>query len=83
MGGGSHPRGPATPEEMAAARLPIASRDACAHLLIPLNKCRVKTYYMPWECTHERHAYEKCEYIEWLKRSKDPKKAAAAKLEHQ
>ena len=28
----------ATHEEMANANIPIALRDACAHLLIPLNK---------------------------------------------
>lgn len=71
----------ATPEEMAAARIPIAYRDACAHLLIPLNKCRRKTFYMPWECEHERHTYEKCQYLEYKKRSKDAKEAAAAKIE--
>ncbi|KAJ6898966.1 hypothetical protein NC652_025463 [Populus alba x Populus x berolinensis] len=30
----------ATQEEMAEARVPIPYRDQCAHLLIPLNKCR-------------------------------------------
>ncbi|KAJ8605360.1 hypothetical protein CTAYLR_002349 [Chrysophaeum taylorii] len=77
--GGS--RQQATPEEMAEAKIPIALRDACAHLLIPLNKCRRKNYYVPWECSHERHEYEKCQYVEWLKRSKDAKIAAAAKLD--
>ena len=36
---------------------------------------------MPWECKHERHAYEKCQYIQYKMRSKDPKIAAAAKLD--
>jgi len=27
--------------------------------LLPLNVCRKQTYYMPWECDHERHTYEK------------------------
>ena len=41
MGGGHEPlpTTPATQEEMAAANLAIGYRDACAHLLIPLNKC--------------------------------------------
>ena len=39
MGGGHDlPTTPATPEEMANANLAIGYRDACAHLLIPLNK---------------------------------------------
>lgn len=28
-------------------------------LLIPLNVCRRKHNYLPWECEHERHTYEK------------------------
>ena len=28
-------------------------------LLIPLNKCRHKEYYLPWKCEDERHGYEK------------------------
>lgn len=46
---------------MSAARLPIAYRDSCAHLLIPLNRCRFEEYYLPWKCevrplyTQHRH----------------------------
>jgi NADH dehydrogenase (ubiquinone) 1 beta subcomplex subunit 7 len=32
----------------AEARVPIAYSDQCAHLLIPLNKCRVSEFYRPW-----------------------------------
>ncbi|PKA48120.1 NADH dehydrogenase [ubiquinone] 1 beta subcomplex subunit 7 [Apostasia shenzhenica] len=52
----------ATQEEMVEARVPIPYRDECAHLLIPLNKCREKEFYLPWKCEVERHSYEKCEY---------------------
>jgi NADH dehydrogenase (ubiquinone) 1 beta subcomplex subunit 7 len=44
----------ATREEMSAARLPLAYRDSCAHLLIPLNRCRVDEYYLPWKCEVRR-----------------------------
>lgn len=40
----------ATREEMSAAKLPLAYRDSCAHLLIPLNKCRYDNYYLSWRC---------------------------------
>lgn len=40
----------ATREEMRDARLPLAYRDSCAHLLIPLNQCRKETWYAPWKC---------------------------------
>ena len=40
----------ATREEMSAAKLPLQYRDQCAHLLIPLNKCRYDNYYLPWRC---------------------------------
>lgn len=36
---------------MRDAKLPLAYRDSCAHLLIPLNKCRRETWYAPWKCT--------------------------------
>jgi hypothetical protein len=35
---------------MSAAKLPLPYRDSCAHLLIPLNRCRVEEYYLPWKC---------------------------------
>ena len=54
----------ATQEQMHDARLDLAFRDHCAHLLIPLNECRRDTMYLPWKCEHERHAYEKCQYLE-------------------
>lgn len=40
---------------------PRSTRDLCAHILIPLNKCRVEKNYMPFECVDLRHAYEACE----------------------
>lgn len=40
----------ATREQMSEARLPLAYRDSCAGLLIPLNRCRVDTCYLPWKC---------------------------------
>ncbi|XP_065857749.1 NADH dehydrogenase [ubiquinone] 1 beta subcomplex subunit 7 [Euphorbia lathyris] len=52
----------ATQQEMVEARVPIPYRDQCAHLLIPLNKCRQAEFYLPWKCENERHSYEKCEY---------------------
>ncbi|KAF2305731.1 hypothetical protein GH714_007967 [Hevea brasiliensis] len=51
----------ATQAEMVEARVPISYRDQCAHLLIPLNKCRQAEFYLPWKCENERHVYEKCE----------------------
>mmetsp|Transcript_18079 Transcript_18079/g.29318 ORF Transcript_18079/g.29318 Transcript_18079/m.29318 type:complete len:81 (-) Transcript_18079:2209-2451(-) len=58
----------ATQKEMEDAKIDLAFRDHCAHMLIPLNKCRRATYYMPWQCNHERHAYEKCQYLEYKRR---------------
>ncbi|KAI5925214.1 NADH-ubiquinone oxidoreductase B18 subunit-domain-containing protein [Camillea tinctor] len=58
----------ATREEMRDAKLPLAYRDSCANLLIPLNRCRSETYYLPWKCEDERHSYEKCQYEEFKRR---------------
>lgn len=52
----------ATREDMREAKLPLAYRDSCANLLIPLNRCRVDTYYLPW----------KCEVSQWPLRSPAP-----------
>ena len=54
----------ATQKELVDAKIDLAYRDFCAHLLIPLNECRRKSYYLPWKCEHERHVYEKCQYKE-------------------
>ena len=35
---------------MSEARLPLQYRDSCAHLLIPLNRCRYEEFYLPWKC---------------------------------
>merc|ERR1711959_306249 len=55
-------------EEMKRAGIDLAYRDFCAHLLIPLNECRRKSFFLPWKCGDERHAYEKCQYEEYMKR---------------
>ncbi|KAH8599443.1 putative NADH-ubiquinone oxidoreductase B18 subunit [Bisporella sp. PMI_857] len=70
---------PATREEMRDAKLPLAYRDSCANLLIPLNRCRVEEYYLPWKCETERHSYEKCQYEEFKKRVAKMDELRAAK----
>lgn len=52
-------------EELAKERIPLAARDYCAHLLVDLNRCRRKTYYLPFKCTEEKHEYEQCLYKEY------------------
>ncbi|KAH8171259.1 NADH-ubiquinone oxidoreductase b18 subunit (NDUFB7) domain-containing protein [Sarocladium implicatum] len=69
----------ATREEMREARLPLAYRDSCAGLLIPLNKCRRETWYAPWKCEDERHSYEKCQYEEFKKRVSKMEELRASK----
>lgn len=54
----------ASDEELARHQIPHRLRDSCAHLLIPLNKCRRDNYYLPWACSEARHAYEECQYRE-------------------
>jgi NADH dehydrogenase (ubiquinone) 1 beta subcomplex subunit 7 len=48
--------------------VPPAYRDNCAHLLIPLNQCRLENFHLPFRCVDERHGYEECEYIAWKSR---------------
>ncbi|KAF8607772.1 hypothetical protein BDV93DRAFT_279210 [Ceratobasidium sp. AG-I] len=61
----------ATQEEAAKARIPLSYRDQCSALLIPLNQCRRQGNYMPWNCEHERHTYEKCQYDDLMRRMKE------------
>lgn len=35
----------------------MAYRDSCANLLIPLNRCRAETYYLPWKCSVRRPSF--------------------------
>ncbi|GAB9463965.1 hypothetical protein Gpo141_00001409 [Globisporangium polare] len=71
MGGhDEHYEGPRIPsrQEMVDAKVPLHYRDTCAGLVIPLNECRRETLFLPWKCQDLRHAYEKCQYMEWKKR---------------
>ncbi|ELR06447.1 hypothetical protein GMDG_07972 [Pseudogymnoascus destructans 20631-21] len=70
---------PATRAQMSEAKLPMAYRDSCANLLIPLNRCRYEEYYLPWKCETERHSYEKCQYEEFKKRVAKMDELRAAK----
>ena len=80
MGGGDnhhHPRNPAAEpkadqdlEALKKARIGLAYRDKCGHLLIDLNHCRRENYFLPTRCVPERHTYEECEYYLWLDRVK-------------
>jgi len=53
-------------QEMADAQVPLNLRDYCAHLFIPLMKCRLEHYYLPWHCKAEKHKWEDCQYQEWV-----------------
>jgi hypothetical protein len=36
--------------------------------IIYLLRCRKKSAYAPWKCEEERHAYEVCQYKEYVRR---------------
>lgn len=61
----------ATDEEMCAAQIDPQWRDYCAHMLIPLNKCRRANMFAPFRCVDERHAYEKCQWSQFDRRTKE------------
>uniref|UniRef100_A0A1J3JUN4 NADH dehydrogenase [ubiquinone] 1 beta subcomplex subunit 7 n=1 Tax=Noccaea caerulescens TaxID=107243 RepID=A0A1J3JUN4_NOCCA len=60
--------------ELFEQRIPLPFRDYCAHLLIPLNKCRHEHLHMKWACEHEKHEYETCHW-QWYKDRMAQKKA--------
>jgi NADH dehydrogenase (ubiquinone) 1 beta subcomplex subunit 7 len=57
-----------TQKEMMDAQLPLHVRDYCAHVLIPLNKCRRDNGYMVWACKDQMHEYEICMHSEYERR---------------
>ncbi|CCA67904.1 hypothetical protein PIIN_01775 [Serendipita indica DSM 11827] len=61
----------ASQAEATKAHLPIGFRDHCSALLIPLNMCRRENKFVPWQCDHERHEYEKCQYDDLMARMKE------------
>lgn len=92
MGGHHHANPEAEPrrnqdvQSLADAKVPLAFRDTCGHLLVPLNKCRRTTWWSPNQCGHERHTYEECLYNSYLQRCEakvqtDKVLAAQAKAE--
>ncbi|KAI0082215.1 hypothetical protein K474DRAFT_843116 [Panus rudis PR-1116 ss-1] len=73
----------ASQTELKAAKVPLAWRDQCSSLLIPLNVCRRDKLYLPWECENERHAYEKCQYDDYIRRMKELSKRKLAAQEEE
>ncbi|KAI0666170.1 B18 subunit of NADH:ubiquinone oxidoreductase [Trametes maxima] len=71
----------ASQAELKAAKVPLGWRDQCSALLIPLNVCRKDKLYLPWECENERHAYEKCQYEDYMRRMKELSKRKLAAQE--
>ncbi|GAA5852287.1 hypothetical protein JCM5353_004591 [Sporobolomyces roseus] len=61
---------PADQATAKGARVPIGWRDQCGKLLVPLNVCRHENLYANWKCDDERHAYEKCQYDDYISRMK-------------
>ena len=51
---------------MEDAKIPIASRDECSHVLVKLQECRIETFYLPWKCVEKRNAYLRCEEKEYV-----------------
>lgn len=52
-------------EEMREANIPVRLRSWCAHHVMPLHKCRMENYWLPYKCEHEREMFEKCRYKEY------------------
>ncbi|CAI9590897.1 unnamed protein product [Staurois parvus] len=60
----------ATQEEMNLAKLPLAHRDYCAHLLIKLMKCKRDMGLNIFGCMDERHEYDYCQHLDYVQRMK-------------
>lgn len=62
---------PVTPAQMDTAHIPMNQRDYCADKLIDFKVCVRKNFPLNWRCSHERHAYQKCEYQDTILRIKE------------
>ncbi|CAH6812216.1 NADH dehydrogenase [ubiquinone] 1 beta subcomplex subunit 7 [Phodopus roborovskii] len=61
----------ATQQEMNDAQLVLQQRDYCAHYLIRLLKCRRDSFPNFLACKHERHDWDYCEHLDYVKRMKE------------
>ncbi|CAL4063667.1 unnamed protein product [Meganyctiphanes norvegica] len=61
----------ATQEEMEKAKIPLAERDYCAHLLINYRNCRQNVWPFAYQCAHEKHEYLNCQYDDYVLRMKE------------
>lgn len=63
----------ATQKEMMDANIPLHLRDFCAHLLIPLEKCKNANFTgkMPWNCTAEKAEWDECQVQDYYRRMRD------------
>ena len=61
----------ATQQEMMDAKMPLHLRDYCAHLAIPLLKCRVDNGTWPWACKYEYGEWNECQIQDYYRRMRD------------
>ena len=57
---------PVSNEVLERENIPLEGRDYCAHILVPLQRCRHESFYLPWKCKQERHLYDRCQFIELI-----------------
>ncbi len=57
--------------------IPLAYRDRCATLWVPLEKCRRESKFLPWKCSQEKHDYEQCQYMDFERRMEELKQIKA------
>lgn len=61
----------ATQQQMDEAQLTLQQRDYCAHHLIRLLRCKRDHFPNFLACGHERHAWDHCEHLDYVKRMKE------------
>ncbi|XP_061300430.1 NADH dehydrogenase [ubiquinone] 1 beta subcomplex subunit 7 [Pezoporus flaviventris] len=61
----------ASPEVLAAARVPLEQRDFCAHHLVKLLRCKRDAFPEPWICRDLQHRWEACEHEDYVMRMKE------------
>merc|ERR1712189_68497 len=62
----------ATQQELMDNKVPLRYRDYCAHLFLPLLKCRRdKNIVLPWHCGPEKAEWDECQIQDYYRRMRE------------
>lgn len=73
----------ATEEEFISAKIPLADRDYCGHILLKYSSCRRDNWPFVVKCSHEKHEYLNCKYDDFVIRMKEYERERRLRVKRQ